>query len=88
MNETDQKGMFVIRGDDAHAFAEVYLTGIGWYSMDPTISAGDTSDGLQVDSLVRFIGLMVLGGCCTGALQRHGSAGGYSALRRSRQHPC
>lgn len=62
MNETDQKGMFVIRGDDAHAFAEVYLTGIGWYSMDPTISAGDTSDGLQVDSLVRFIGLMVLGG--------------------------
>ena len=68
MNEYGENGYFVIRGDDAHAFAEVYLPGIGWYSMDPTISAGEEGAGFQVDSLARFIGLMVLGGFALAAL--------------------
>ncbi|WP_295090172.1 transglutaminase-like domain-containing protein [uncultured Ruminococcus sp.] len=68
MTEYGEDGSFVIRGDDAHAFAEVYLTGIGWISVDPTISTEDDSEGFHMDSLTRFIGLMMLGGFALAAL--------------------
>lgn len=36
--ERDENGSFVIRDSYAHAFVEVYITGCGWMTFDPTVS--------------------------------------------------
>jgi transglutaminase-like putative cysteine protease len=41
-------GRFVVRENDAHAWAEIYFAGIGWQGFDPTVSvplAGDAPAG-------------------------------------------
>jgi transglutaminase-like putative cysteine protease len=41
--ERDQDGLWVVRGRDALAWPEVYLTGVGWVAFDPrplTLSRG------------------------------------------------
>lgn len=38
-------GMYEVRADDAHAWAEVYFPGIGWQAFDPTASVPLSGEG-------------------------------------------
>lgn len=35
--EKNERGEFVVRDSHAHAFVEVFITGIGWMTFDPTV---------------------------------------------------
>ncbi|HEX6684184.1 MAG TPA: transglutaminaseTgpA domain-containing protein [Candidatus Limnocylindrales bacterium] len=43
----------VVRGRDAHAWPEVYFSGIGWYPFDPTPTAADTGTSQLKQQVIR-----------------------------------
>ncbi len=52
---------FVVTGNDAHGFPELYIRGFGWLSFEPTVSSDEMTEqgNTAVDSLARA-GLIIL----------------------------
>ena len=42
----DPSGVTVLTGEDAHAWVEVYFSGLGWVSFDPTAAAQENQNSL------------------------------------------
>ncbi len=51
---------YVIKARDAHAFPEVYISGYGWLSFEPTVAAEDTDDGIAENQNVMRWGYALL----------------------------
>jgi transglutaminase-like putative cysteine protease len=46
-------GLYHVRGQDAHAWPEVYISGYGWVAFEPTPGAGRTAPGTEAYTGVR-----------------------------------
>lgn len=44
MTEKEDDTTFLVRGNDAHAFTEVFISGYGWMTFDATVSTSNQSD--------------------------------------------
>lgn len=47
---------YVIKARDAHGFPEVYISGYGWVSFEPTVAAEETEDGMAENRYVMIWG--------------------------------
>lgn len=45
VSEELEEGFYAVRDDDAHAFCEVYISGYGWMTFDPTPPTDDVGEG-------------------------------------------
>ncbi|MBQ2597955.1 MAG: transglutaminase domain-containing protein, partial [Oscillospiraceae bacterium] len=52
---------FVIKARDSHAFPEVYISGYGWVSFEPTIAADAEADNTAENLNVMRYGFIMLG---------------------------
>ena len=57
VTEQNAEGVFVVRDNDAHAFVEVYISGLGWTTFDPTVPAEEEEEEARLDTaaLMRFL---------------------------------
>ncbi len=46
-DEEDRDGHYVVRETDSHAFPEVYISGIGWMTFEPTVSYDGAVSGFE-----------------------------------------
>lgn len=63
-NATDRGGRetnYVIKERDAHAFPEVYISGYGWMSFEPTVASMDMEDDTAENQIVMRWGFVLLG---------------------------
>jgi hypothetical protein len=58
----EENGQYYITQDDAHAFPEVYISGYGWMSFEPTIASAKQSEEYKAAhmKLKRFIELIMI----------------------------
>lgn len=47
--KAEADGTTIVTGEDAHAWVEVYLKGLGWTAFDPTATAAQRQDGQSAD---------------------------------------
>ena len=54
--EPTNDGRYVVRDDDAHTFVEVYISGLGWTTFDPTVPTYEEyKSGGIAQAVVKFI---------------------------------
>lgn len=51
---------YVVKARDAHGFPEVYISGYGWLSFEPTVAADETMGGMAENRYVMLWGLILL----------------------------
>jgi hypothetical protein len=73
--------VWLIRPVDAHAWVEVFVTGVGWVTFDPTPAAPLQPDGAAGESVSRSV---QLGG---GAARSHTAAASAGRTQARRAHP-
>ncbi len=55
------EGNYLIKARDAHAFPEVYISGYGWVSFEPTVASMELEDGMAENQNVMRWGFVILG---------------------------
>lgn len=54
--EKNRYGRYVVRDSDAHAFTEVYISGIGWKTFEPTVPSDDDElTAAEMESISKFL---------------------------------